>query len=108
MIDKLAIDLARRLDGLPLALATAGVYLGRTGISCEEYLAEYESAWTDLVGADTEELPCKSWPQGFYKRHPEVKPRTLKSLEWERHSIYDKVVQWFTLIGRELQNPAWT
>jgi hypothetical protein len=32
--------------------------------------------------------PNKNWPQDFYKRHTELKPRTLKPLEWERHNIY--------------------
>ena len=48
--------MAGRLGGLPLALATTGTYLGRTTISCGEYLEMYESAWVDLVGPDTEEL----------------------------------------------------
>jgi len=38
--------------------------------------------------------PGKNWPQGFYKRHPELKARRVKALDWNRHnhSIYDKVV----------------
>jgi hypothetical protein len=51
-------------------------------------------------------LPGKNWPKGFYKRHPDLRPRTLKPLEWERHNIYDKVLQWFDVIEKELQNPA--
>jgi DDE superfamily endonuclease len=51
-------------------------------------------------------LPGKNWPQGFYKRQPEMKPRTPKPLEWERHNIYVKVAQWFTVIEKELQDPA--
>jgi DDE superfamily endonuclease len=50
--------------------------------------------------------PNKNWPQDFYKRHPDLKPRTLKPLEWERHDIYEKVVEWFTVVGRELHDPA--
>ena len=51
-------------------------------------------------------LPGKNWPQGFYKRHPELKPRTLRPLDWARHNIHEKVEQWFTVIGRELHDPA--
>ena len=51
----MATNLAKRLDGLPLALATAGAYLGRTGIPCEEYLDSYQNAWKDLVGASSEQ-----------------------------------------------------
>lgn len=50
--------------------------------------------------------PGKNWPQGFYKRHSHLKPRTLRPLDWARHNIYEKVEQWFTVIGRELQDPA--
>jgi len=45
-----------RLSGLPLALATAGTFLASADISCGGYLDLYESMWTDLVGADSEEL----------------------------------------------------
>ncbi|KAH9203776.1 hypothetical protein DL95DRAFT_255666, partial [Leptodontidium sp. 2 PMI_412] len=46
----------------------------------------------------------KNWPQAFYKRHPELKAMRFKALDWERHDvhIYDKVVNWFALIGKEL------
>jgi hypothetical protein len=52
--------------------------------------------------------PGKNWPQGFYKRHPELKSRRVMALDWNRHdhSIYDKVVHWFAVIGRELHDPA--
>ena len=52
----MAALLAKRLDGLPLALATAGAYLGRTGILCKEYLDSYQNAWKDTVGASSEQL----------------------------------------------------
>jgi hypothetical protein len=52
--------------------------------------------------------PGKNWPQGFYKRHPELKARRVKALDWNRHdkNIYDKVTHWFTVIGKELDDPA--
>jgi hypothetical protein len=50
--------------------------------------------------------PGKNWPQGFYKRHPELKARKVRPLDWARHDIRDKVVEWFTIIGKELSNPA--
>ncbi|KAL9134141.1 MAG: hypothetical protein Q9175_004673, partial [Cornicularia normoerica] len=40
--------LLRELDGLPLALATAGGYLGLTGISVSEYVDQYEKSWLKL------------------------------------------------------------
>ena len=41
-------ELVTKLDGLPLALATAGLYLGLTGISVSEYLGHYEESWLSL------------------------------------------------------------
>ena len=40
--------LARRLDGLPLALATAGMYLNQTADSFSDYLRLYNDSWNDL------------------------------------------------------------
>src|SRR5271154_5133529 len=40
--------LARRLDGLPLALATAGMYLNQTAGSFSDYLRLYNDSWNDL------------------------------------------------------------
>ncbi len=52
--------------------------------------------------------PGKNWPQGFYQRHPELKSKRVRGLDWARydHHIHDKVMQWFTVIGRELEDPA--
>ncbi|OQD99022.1 hypothetical protein PENVUL_c066G05161, partial [Penicillium vulpinum] len=46
--DPAATDLARQLDGLPLALATAGAYLDQVSISCTEYLQLYRESWQQL------------------------------------------------------------
>jgi hypothetical protein len=42
----------------------------------------------------------KSWPQGFYKRHPELKVRKVIALGWTRHDhkIYDRLIDWFSTI----------
>jgi hypothetical protein len=42
----------------------------------------------------------KNWPQGFYKRHPDINSRRVKALDWNRHDkhIYDKVTGWFAVI----------
>jgi hypothetical protein len=52
--------------------------------------------------------PGKNWPQDFCKCHPELTARRVKALDWARHdhNIYEKVVQWFTVIGQELHNPV--
>ena len=40
----MATNLAKRLDGLPLALTIAGAYLGHTRIPYEEYYDSYQTA----------------------------------------------------------------
>jgi DDE superfamily endonuclease len=51
--------------------------------------------------------PGKNWPQAFYKRHPELSPKRVKALDWNRHdnNIYDKITHWFEVIGKELHDP---
>jgi hypothetical protein len=43
-----ATKLVERLDGLPLALATAGTYLSQTTCSFGGYLDLYNGSWNDL------------------------------------------------------------
>jgi hypothetical protein len=49
MLDPNAIKLAKELDGLPLALATAGAYLNQTVLSFSDYLRLYKGSWTKLL-----------------------------------------------------------
>ncbi|KAK3177704.1 hypothetical protein K4F52_009552 [Lecanicillium sp. MT-2017a] len=46
--DPYAIALARELDGLPLALSTAGAYLTQVSTSWQQYLQDYKTAWAQL------------------------------------------------------------
>jgi hypothetical protein len=52
--------------------------------------------------------PGKNWAQAFGKRHPELKARRIRSIDWQRHEthIYDKVTEWFRVIGEVLKDPA--
>ncbi|KAE8341959.1 hypothetical protein BDV24DRAFT_162839 [Aspergillus arachidicola] len=43
--DLFAVQLAERLAGLPLALATAGAYLQKSPFTFQRYLQEYENRW---------------------------------------------------------------
>ena len=47
-LDPDATKLVERLDGLPLALATAGTYLNQTACSLGDYLDLYNGSWNDL------------------------------------------------------------
>ncbi|EXM13252.1 hypothetical protein FOTG_18293 [Fusarium oxysporum f. sp. vasinfectum 25433] len=46
--DPASVQLARKLDGLPLALSTAGAYLDQVSMTCEEYLELYQESWYRL------------------------------------------------------------
>ena len=52
--------------------------------------------------------PGKNWPQAFEKRHPKLKARRVRSIDWKRHgnNIYEKIREWFDSIGNVLQDPA--
>jgi hypothetical protein len=52
--------------------------------------------------------PGKNWAQAFGKRHSELKSRRVRSIDWKRHEIhiYDKITEWFNVIGKVLQDPA--
>lgn len=56
---------------------------------------------------DSIKPPGKNWPQGFYRRNPQLKSRRLRAIPWDRHdrSIHAKVNEWFSIIGIELANP---
>jgi tetratricopeptide (TPR) repeat protein len=48
MLDPGAVRLAKKLDGLPLALATAGAYVDQAAISFSDYLRLYKESWARL------------------------------------------------------------
>ena len=53
--------------------------------------------------------PGRNWAQGFQKRHHlALKSRWVRPMAWERHenNIYDKITDWFEVIGKVLQDPA--
>ncbi|KFZ25299.1 hypothetical protein V502_00223 [Pseudogymnoascus sp. VKM F-4520 (FW-2644)] len=52
--DPNAIMLARELDGLPLALATAGAYLDQVAVSISDYLCLYKQSWVQLQESSPE------------------------------------------------------
>jgi len=52
--------------------------------------------------------PNKNWPRAFEKHHPELKARRVRAIDWKRHenNIYVKIIHWFEVIGRVVQDPA--
>ncbi|KAL5316295.1 hypothetical protein ACEPPN_015340 [Leptodophora sp. 'Broadleaf-Isolate-01'] len=49
-----AMELAKELDGFPLALATAGAYLNQTARSFSDYLRLYKESWARLMETSPE------------------------------------------------------
>ena len=51
--------------------------------------------------------PSKNWPQHFYKRNPQIVPRTLKAIDDKRDkgTIFEKVEYWFCIITPVLRRP---
>jgi hypothetical protein len=68
------------------------------------------SSTFQIVAGDQSDVkpPRKNWLQTFQKRYPELKATRTKAIDQQRHdhNIYDKVVHWVTVIGKELANPA--
>jgi hypothetical protein len=50
----------------------------------------------------------KNWARAFEKRHPALKSRRVRAIDWKRHenNIYNKITHWFEMIGEVLDNPA--
>ena len=77
-----------------------------------EYPLFVKSLWSFVLiiiryrGSDDSDLYMfdKNWLQSFYKRHSILKTKTVKTLNrvWHDNNIYGKVVNWFTLMDREL------
>jgi hypothetical protein len=49
--------------------------------------------------------PGKNWAKSLEKRHPEIKARKVKALDWDRHekNIFPKIEHWFEEIGKVLK-----
>jgi hypothetical protein len=55
--------LLQLLDGLPLAIAQAGVYLQESGIELDTYLRFHEKHWSDLMEMENEkDAPLQDYP----------------------------------------------
>jgi DDE superfamily endonuclease/Tc5 transposase DNA-binding domain len=65
------------------------------------------SAFQAPAADETIHPPSKNWPQAFQKRHPELKAKRVKALDWNHHdnNIYDKTTHWFEVIRKELHGP---
>ncbi|KAK5203135.1 hypothetical protein LTR96_011434 [Exophiala xenobiotica] len=111
LVDPDARRLVQRLDGHPLALATAGAFLGESAVSFGQYLRQYEARWR--VIDSMEELPdypsrtlYSTWDLSFTQIQQQ-NPRAAHLLRFLAY--FDAQDVWFGLFGagpREGQ-PTW-
>lgn len=106
-----ATRLALRLDGLPLAVATAGAYLSQSADSFDDYLELYNNSWSDLSQysrgpVDYEERTLYStWNVSFQQ----VQGQDPAAAELLKLMAYlDNQDLWYGLFNKDLSNaPLW-
>ncbi|KAI3326595.1 P-loop containing nucleoside triphosphate hydrolase protein [Xylariaceae sp. AK1471] len=106
-----AKSLVKELDGLPLALATAGAYLRRVSISFANYLRLYRESWARLhtstprLGSYQDRTLCSTW-QLSYVQIQEQDPLAAHLLRW--WAYFDNEDIWFELLQPNgADGPAW-
>ncbi|KAH6704226.1 hypothetical protein BKA61DRAFT_680479 [Leptodontidium sp. MPI-SDFR-AT-0119] len=110
-IDPDAVKLAEELDGLPLALATAGAYLDQTARSFSDYLRLYKESWARLKETSPElssyedRTLYSTWQISF----DNIKQRNPFSANLLRFWAYfDNQDLWFELLQHdESDKPEW-
>ncbi|KAI1119299.1 kinesin light chain 1 [Nemania sp. NC0429] len=103
--------LVEKLDGLPLAIATAGTYLRRVSVDFANYLRLYEESWAKLhmstpsLGSYQDRTLCSTW-QLSYVRIQEQDPLAAHLLRW--WAYFDNEDIWFELLQPSgADGPAW-
>ena len=105
-------DLLKKLDGLPLALATAGAYLGLTSIPVSEYLHHHETSWLELQRTSppllsyADQTIYSTWNLSYIDIRKEDES-AAKLLElW---GYFDNQDLWYGLLkaGNDKYAPAW-
>jgi hypothetical protein len=111
MLDPDAVRLAKELDGLPLALVTAGAYLDQTAISFSDYLRLYKKSWTRLLETSPElssyedRTLYSTWQLSFdhVKQRNELSAKLLRL--W---AYFDNQDIWFELLQHaDSEDPEW-
>src|ERR1700722_15486107 len=111
MLDLDAVKLTKELDGLPLALATAGAYLDQSAISFSDYLRIYKASWTRLLKTSPElssyedRTLYSTWQLSFdqVKQRNELSAKLLQL--W---AYFDNQDIWFELLRHgDSEDPDW-
>ncbi|KAM3534675.1 hypothetical protein MY4038_002087 [Beauveria bassiana] len=103
--------LLQELDGLPLALATAGAYLRRVSVKLADYLRHYETSWerlhksTPSLGSYKDRTLCSTW-QISYQQIEKQFPLAANLLRF--WAYFDNQDLWFELIkAKNNGGPTW-
>ncbi|KAI6762109.1 hypothetical protein HG531_002662 [Fusarium graminearum] len=109
--DPAAVQLARELDGLPLALATAGAYLNQVAISCAEYLKLYKESWGRLQESSPQLLSYEdramysTWNISYQNVERRNKSSAMLLKLW---AYFDYNDLWYELLcGADQWAPPW-
>jgi len=109
--DHNVVELAKELDGLPLALATAGAYLRQVATSFADYLRLYKSSWLKLqqmtpkLSSYQDHAIYSTWQLSFerIKRQNDLSARLLQL--W---AYFDNQSIWFELLRHSNSSvPGW-
>ncbi|KAI1317244.1 hypothetical protein F5Y16DRAFT_392874 [Xylariaceae sp. FL0255] len=107
-----AVGLAKKLDGLPLALATAGAYLEQSTTTFRSYLRLYEESWAKLqisspeLSSYEDRTFYSTWQLSFdqIRRQNEHSASLLRL--W---AYFDNQDLWFELLQHgDARSPQWT
>lgn len=105
------MKLAKELDGLPLALATAGAYLSQTAISISDYYTSYKESWASLqetspeVNSYEDRTLYSTWQVSFnhVKQRSQLSAKLLQL--W---AYFDNQDIWLELLQySNPEDPAW-
>ncbi|KAI0506703.1 hypothetical protein F5B22DRAFT_440722 [Xylaria bambusicola] len=103
--------LIEELDGLPLALATAGAYLRRVPIGLANYLRLYKESWlrvhtdTPNLGSYQDRTLCSTW-QLSYVQVQKQHPLAAHLLRWWAYFSNEDI--WFELLQTDnTDGPVW-
>ena len=100
------MDLVKQLDGLPLALSTAGAYLSQVSISLKDYICHYRTSWLRLQQTTPgllfyeERALHTTWDLSF--QHIQKQNKSAENL-LQLWAYFDNQDLWFELFvaGRE-------
>ncbi|RYC81882.1 hypothetical protein BFJ63_vAg15229 [Fusarium oxysporum f. sp. narcissi] len=106
-----AVQLAQKLDGLPLALSTAGAYLDQVSMTCKEYLELYQESWYRLQRSSPQVLSYEdraiysTWNISYLNVEKRNKSSAMLLKLW---AYFDHDDLWYDLLcGAGESAPPW-